>query len=398
MRQSAAIPAGALYVHVPFCRSRCSYCDFVSRALRPGDVSMFIDGIERDIRACADAALFGEISSLYVGGGTPTVLGSGLVDVVRHVSRVMPLAPGAEVTVEANPESVDERLVESLLGAGVGRFSLGVQSLDDQVLHSLGRVHDADTALHALDVLTASGARVSVDLMCGIPGLSRESWEESLNVVASSAVTHISVYPLTIEEGTLLSCMVDDGTFSETDADEAAAQMVIARDVLQSAGFERYETANFARGGDVSIHNTAYWTGVPYLGIGPGAASMLPVDAFGAVSSVYGAESVPEAAARVRFTVSSDVDAFLAGERSISDVEFLDAHSCAREDIMLRMRRSAGVDARKVSAAGLVDIFASLVELGLVQCIGVGERAVFSVTERGWLLGNEVFGRIWAGN
>ena len=384
----------SLYVHVPFCASKCAYCDFASAAVDAGDPSVewtfdaYVAAVERDVARHAAAGLLASVPTVYVGGGTPTLLGSRLAGLVASLAAMVGLAPDAEVTVEANPDSLTVPLAHGLANAGVTRVSLGVQSFDDEVLSVLGRRHDAQSARRAAAAVVEAGLALSVDLMCGVPGLSDEGWRESLREAIATGAEHVSVYPLTIEDGTPLCERVETGAFPEPDSDGAAEQMLTAARVLADAGFERYEVANHARPGARSRHNTRYWTGGAYLGVGPAAASMLPAGA-------YVDACVPGDAARVRFTASASLSDFLADVPAARTAEFetLTAEEALREDAMLGLRLAEGISADLARCAGVEDVLRELADDGLVECAGDRWRT----TERGWLLGNAVYGRVWAG-
>lgn len=388
----------ALYVHVPFCRSRCAYCDFTSStdADVPGRVDAFCSAVERAVGHYAEVGLLQRVPSVYFGGGTPTVLGEQLPALVATVLDHTVLDAGAEITVEANPESLDELLLSDLIDSGVNRASLGVQSFDDEMLRLLGRCHSAPDAERACSLLARSGVSFSADLICGIPGLSEATWRDTLARAVESGAGHLSVYPLSIEEGTGLARRIDAGELVEPDPDDAAAQMLVAEQVLTSAGFERYEVASYARPGRRARHNTGYWTGTPYLGVGPGAASMLPTDLAGVafVSALAGAgagDALPPGS-RARFVLHDTLDAFLDAEPDAEPhcLELLTAEQAVREDAMLGLRLSEGITRDLAERAGVTEVLGELADEELVEQCGMRWR----VTQRGWLLGNEVFGRV----
>jgi putative oxygen-independent coproporphyrinogen III oxidase len=385
----------SLYLHVPFCASKCAYCDFCSLPVTDARWhEAFVDGVLREVRRWRCHTL-DNVPTLYIGGGTPTVLGAELVRLLEGLRPVLGLRDGAEVTVEANPDSVTPELVAATLEAGANRVSLGVQSFDGDVLRILGRRHDAETAERAARVLADAGVRFSVDVMCGIPGQSLESWRETLERAIATRAGHVSAYPLSVEEGTPLYARVRRGELPAPDPDAAADMMLLAEDVLGSAGIARYEVASYARAGEESRHNTRYWTGGAYVGVGPSAASMLPAEEFARIAEGEKwslPEPVPDTAARVRFTRSHDVETYVSAPvAGPADVEYLTAGESEREDVMLGLRLAAGVTAEEVSAAGLTPVLERLAADGLVEMAAGRWRT----TRRGWLLGNEVFGRVW---
>jgi oxygen-independent coproporphyrinogen-3 oxidase len=381
-----------VYIHVPFCLSKCSYCDFASIAGAESEtVEAVFAGLRSDIRRCSEWALPGLVETVYLGGGTPTQVAENSIGLVRFAVEHLPLREAAEITVEANPESLSPETAEEFSRAGATRMSVGVQSFDDRVLRILGRPHDADAARHACQAVVRTGMELSIDLMCGIPKQSMASWQESLDAALRTGARHISVYPLAVEEGTLLAVAVDTGLLEAPDPDIAADMMLLAERVLSGDAFKRYEVANYARPGAESRHNTAYWTGREYLGIGPSAHGMFDVSTARALGMIDAGETE---AFRVRYSETEDIDAWLTGPR-VREIELLTVEETLREDVMLGLRLTRGVAVSSVRAAGLAETLEGLATDGLVTLDG--EPARWVTTRRGWLLGNEVFRRVWTG-
>lgn len=397
----------SLYVHVPFCASKCGYCDFYSLPLGAvggdaecaGAVGGYLTGISRAMRVASPGLT--DVPSLYVGGGTPTVLGERLVELVARVREHAKLRADAEVTVEANPDSVTPALMEALAGAGVTRVSLGVQSFDDAVLATLGRAHDARAVDAAAAAVLGSGLRLSIDLMCGVPGQTEASWRDSVHRAVATGAEHASVYPLALEAGTPLAGAVDGGLLAAPDPDVAATMMLVAEEILGEAGLGRYEVANYARNGCEALHNLRYWTAEEYLGVGPGAASMTTPQALDRFAPLGSATlekiGVPaDAAGRVRFHANATLEDFSAAgwDRAALEAEYLTPAEAAREDVMLGLRLTHGVADESVSRAGAAALEAlrRLADQDLVE----RERGRWRATRRGWLLGNEVFGAVWS--
>ncbi len=392
-----------VYLHVPFCRMKCSYCDFYSVTdLASARIEAVITGMEAELTQWSSNGLAGVVETVYFGGGTPTVITGGLVRLVRSALEHFPVRAGAEVTVEANPDSVSVQLIDALAAAGVTRVSVGVQSFNSTELAVLGRVHTVDEAKAACSAVHATGLELSIDLMCGIPGQAAASWVETLEQALRSGADHISVYPLTLEPGTALDVAVSTGLVQEPDPDIAAEQMMIAEEVFAAAGIPRYEIANYARPGHESRHNLAYWTGRPYVGIGPAAHGMLDIETARHTGMVHGPG--PNVG-RVRYGNPADIDEWLLGRAT--EIELLTRSEVLREDVMLGLRLVRGVPHGAVVAADLVDVLISLEESGLVERIlnsglpvveeGVVPSMRWRTTRRGWLLGNEVFERVWTG-
>ena len=206
-------PYEALYIHIPFCKSKCAYCDFASEAISADDprIEAYIDELILSIRAASRADLLGDLKTVYIGGGTPTHIGNKqLSRLLYALSLSMHLTPEVECTLEVNPESLTEAMVKDLFALGVTRLSFGVQSFDDAVLATLGRAHDAEQARKAIERAQLRFENFSLDLMCGIPGQSIDSFRSSVEEALSLGVAHVSIYPLTIEEGTRLRDLMDD--------------------------------------------------------------------------------------------------------------------------------------------------------------------------------------------
>lgn len=268
----------ALYLHIPFCRAKCLYCDFDSRALTgcalEEAIGAYCEGLSAQVDAHGNAGELSEVETVYVGGGTPSLLGGrlvGLVDLVRAYCEPV------EFTCEANPESFTLDLAQALRAAGVTRISLGVQSLNASELKAIGRIHSAEQAMLAVAQAKAAGFSTSCDVMCGLPGQTLDTFAETLRSLVTLNPDHVSVYPLQLEEGTPLARMEETGEMEVPDEDFQAQCMDLAAEVLEEAGYERYEVASYAKPGHRCRHNIAYWTGKPYLGLGRSAASMLDV-------------------------------------------------------------------------------------------------------------------------
>ena len=268
----------ALYLHIPFCRAKCLYCDFDSRALTgcalEEAIGAYCEGLSAQVDAHGNAGELSAVETVYVGGGTPSLLGGrlvGLVDLVRSYCEPV------EFTCEANPESFTLDLAQALRAAGVTRISLGVQSLNASELKAIGRVHSAEQAMLAVAQAKAAGFSTSCDVMCGLPGQTLDTFAETLRSLVTLNPDHVSVYPLQLEEGTPLARMEEAGEMEVPDEDFQAQCMDLAAEVLEEAGYERYEVASYAKPGHRCRHNIAYWTGKPYLGLGRSAASMLDV-------------------------------------------------------------------------------------------------------------------------
>lgn len=401
----------ALYLHIPFCQSKCAYCDFDSVAACSLDdaraaQACYLDRLTNRVDAFGTAGLLDGVRTVYIGGGTPSLLGMRLVELVRSV---MQWCAPEEFTCEANPESFTSSLALQLARAGVTRISLGVQSLQEEELKAVGRIHSAAQALDAICYAKDAGLDVSCDLMCGLPLQTQDSWAKSVTGLIEAGPCHVSIYPLTVEDGTPLALKVDSGRLVLPDEDEQADEMELARRFLVEAGFAPYEVASYALPGHACRHNIAYWTGIEYLGLGRSAASMLSRDTFRMSSSLFSDLAPLDGAARIRVLQTDDA-------ASAFEIEQLDIREAMAEDLMLACRMTRGIPQELLLRASAVfgkqivaDTCARAIELGLATWGAPdGENYVdassggldlfpgaLAPTQQGWLEGNELFGLFW---
>jgi len=264
--------ARALYIHWPFCEKKCPYCDFNSHVRSDVDIGAWEAALLADMRAEAAVAGGEGLTSIFFGGGTPSLMPPALVErLIGEAELLWGFDPDIEITLEANPSSVEAANFAGLAGAGVNRVSLGVQSLEDKTLKWLGRLHGAHEALAALDVAQRRFARVSFDLIYALPDQTPDQWERQLSRALALGTSHLSLYQLTIEPATRFETDVRRGVFEPLDDDEAAKLYTLTQDMTGTAGVPAYEISNHARPGEESRHNLTYWRYQDYAGIGPGA-------------------------------------------------------------------------------------------------------------------------------
>ena len=264
--------ARALYIHWPFCARKCPYCDFNSHVREDVDQARWREALLADLRHEANAAGGEALDSIFFGGGTPSLMPPETVAaLLSEAERLWSFAPGIEITLEANPSSVEAACFADIAAAGVNRVSLGVQALHDEALRFLGRLHGVEEALAALDIAQAHFGRTSIDLIYARPGQTPEAWEAELRRAMSLGTSHLSLYQLTIEPGTRFATDVRHGTFAPMEGDLAADLFILTRAMTLAAGFPAYEISNHARPGEESRHNLTYWRYQDYAGIGPGA-------------------------------------------------------------------------------------------------------------------------------
>jgi putative oxygen-independent coproporphyrinogen III oxidase len=262
----------ALYIHWPFCVSKCPYCDFNSHVRDGVDQATWRDALLADLAWEARTHPEGPLTSIFFGGGTPSLMEPATAaSLIEAAERHWGFAEGIEITLEANPSSVEAARFADLAAAGVNRVSLGLQSLDDRALRFLGRAHGVEEGLAALDTAQRAFERVSFDLIYALPGQSEDAWAAELSRALSFGTGHLSLYQLTIEPGTRFAALAAKGELAATDPDHAASLYEATQALTEAAGLPAYEISNHARPGEESRHNLAYWRYQTYLGIGPGA-------------------------------------------------------------------------------------------------------------------------------
>ncbi len=263
-----------IYIHIPFCRQKCYYCDFyktVNTTLKP----KFLESLKTEAKVRKNYLRNEAVETIYFGGGTPSVLEAGeLADILKHLKELFEVQENAEITFEANPDDLTPAYLEAIKQAGINRLSVGIQALQNRHLQKMNRRHDASQAIEAIHNAAKIGFNnISVDLIYGLPGLTESEWEDSLNQVFDLPVQHLSAYHLTYHEGTAFYTWLKKGTLRELSETESVNQFEILIDKAALAGFEQYEISNFARNELYSQHNTSYWQGKKYLGLGPSAHS-----------------------------------------------------------------------------------------------------------------------------
>lgn len=366
---SGCVEVGAVYVHAPFCARRCTYCDFAVTVRREGDLPAWghalaaeLDQVDRD----GEFALAPELDSLYVGGGTPSLLGAGAMHVLAGVlGRERLQAAELEWTAEANPESFSSDLARAWTEAGVNRLSLGAQTFHEGALRWMGRLHGPDGPARAVKAARDVGlVNVSVDLIFGLPKHVGRSWSDDLHRVLELDVPHVSLYGLTVEADTALGRAVAEGREAAVDVDQYEEEYLLAAGVLVGAGYDHYEVSSFARPGAEARHNAVYWQGGAYLGLGNGAHSY---------------------AHPVRRWNVRDWETYhrrlLAGESVEGERESIDDEAAELERVWLGLRTTKGltVDGGRSAAWALADRWS-------VDGLASRQGDTIRLTPQGWLL------------
>lgn len=372
----------SLYIHVPFCVKKCFYCGFYSTPYTALNADLFIDALHLEAAGLAGTFSEREFGSLYIGGGTPTVLSSHqLTTVINVVRSNFKIAPDAEVTVEANPQSGSEPLLLALHKAGVNRLSIGVQSFSDRLLATLGRPHRAEQAGDAFQTARRCGfENVGIDLMYGIPGQTADDWSRTLDRAIALRPDHVSAYSLSLDEGSDYQRKAASGSFHLPDDDAVADFYDTGVERLTAAGFLHYEISNFARQGFECRHNLNYWRRGEYLGLGPGAWSFIAARRFRAVPDLQ-----------------SYCRRLHAGVPVTAEDELVGPAEAALETVMLGLRTGSGIELERFAAEfgplqrdRLVALAEPMIDRGLLQ----NDAGRLFLTDRGMVLSNEVLRRL----
>jgi oxygen-independent coproporphyrinogen-3 oxidase len=377
----------SLYIHIPFCVRKCSYCDFTSYAATGISIPEYVELLLNELAANAEKFSRPAVSTLYFGGGTPSLLSPGQVErLLAAVSNSYSVAADAEVTLEANPGTISRESLDGYLAAGINRLSLGIQSFDDAQLQLLGRIHTAADARQAYAMARQAGFRnISIDLMHSLPQQSVAAWQAALTEAVSMNPEHISAYGLTVESGTPFAARAAQGSLQLPAEDLAVELFEITAAELRQAGYEHYEVSNFARPGFRSRHNQVYWQRGSYLGFGAGAHSFLREPFFG-----------------VRWENPACLDAYAERVKTAACMEMpepLTREEAMAEFFFLGLRQRAGIDLqqfRQEFGVTADDAFPGTI----TRFIGAGLLSLsgenLQLTARGLLLANMVLAEFMA--
>ena len=365
-----------IYVHIPFCASKCEYCDFYSLRDQPESVmDSYLDVVCRHIQETGALAPEYVVDTVYFGGGTPTHFGAeGLAEILTQIRRSFDVSDSAEITFEANPESVTDALLKRLRAEGFNRVSLGIQCDDDEILARIGRPHTYEQAVNAYDRIRHFGFQnVSVDLIYGLPGQSLGAWQQTLENVLTLHPEHISCYGLKVEEGTPL---YGYQAYADLADDDTQADMYLsAVEILKEHGYRQYEISNFARRGKVSRHNLKYWMGMEYIGFGPDASSDFAGKRYSYV------RSLPEYIAGIR-----------NGGQIIRELNQIPTRERAGEYVMMRLRTIGGINRQEYESAFLLpfDPLEKLLQMNEQHGLARFENGRWHLTPRGFLVSNSI--------
>ena len=366
-----------IYVHVPFCRSKCQYCDFYSMACKDDkSIETYLRAVCAHIKESGALTPGYKVDTIYFGGGTPSYLGAdALATILTTIRRSFDVDANAEITLEANPDSVSDQLLRRVKAEGFNRISLGVQNDDNDMLKKLGRPHDYAQVIGAVQRIRKAGFKnLSLDLMYGLPGQTLNQWKDTLERVITLNPDHISCYALKVEEGTPFYALKDALNIAD---DDVQAEMYLAGvEILREHGFRQYEISNFARKGLYSRHNMKYWTGGEYLGFGPSA------------SSDFGGR---------RFTIIRNLPGYVEGIKNggsvLEEVDEVPLRERAGEYLMLRLRTITGINGHEYERKFLLPF--DEIEQALERSRQLGyavrsEEGRWRLTPKGYLISNDI--------
>lgn len=387
------------YVHVPFCKTKCPYCDFNTYQGIENLIDPFLPALTSEIICWGETLAHPSVKSIFFGGGTPSYLPQGYIEqILAAIQSSYRVEPGAEITIEANPGDLDAAACAGILAQGVNRLSIGVQSLDNDLLNLLGRRHQASEAIEAFETARQAGFNnVNLDLMYGLPNQSMDQWRQTLDSLIELKPEHISLYALTIEEGTPMHRWAEDGKIPEPDSDLAADMYQYARESLAATGYHHYEISNWSLPDRACEHNLVYWENGPYLGVGPGAHSRLGDYRFWTVLSPRDyndkASGWPDSGPRAANELT---EAVLKGVPTLGGWEHLRIETACSETMFLGLRLLDGLDLSEASARIGIDL-ANKFQAPIQECIQLGlleqEGDCLKLTGPAYLIANQAFTR-----
>ena len=372
------MPAG-IYIHIPFCLSKCPYCDFYSVVGDEIIIDRFNDALLDEIQLTARTKWKNRVyTSIYFGGGTPPLLSAEKIGSIIHSLRqTFNITPNAEISLEANPESITSVFLKNIKNQGVNRISIGVQSFDDNLLKLLGRVHNSETAEKAINSAFKAGfENIGIDLIFGIPGQTVSLWQDTLHRAIKKKPVHISAYGLTIESGTPFEEMINKGELVPVDSDTQAEMYNTLHQTLTDKGYVRYEISSYAKPGFECRHNLKYWTDQKYLGLGPSAHSYYT---------------------KYRKSSYKNLDKYIAsinnGKPPIAFKEMLTPEQKSQERLMLGLRTTLGVELMAVKDAIDINMMATFIRDGYLK----KEVDRIALTDKGFLFADEIIVKLLRG-
>lgn len=401
---AAELESVSLYLHVPFCHAKCHYCDFNSYAGMLGQREAYVDALAREIRLAGQRARWADgtprrCRTIFFGGGTPSLLTAAQVEgLLREARAAFAVDADAEITLEANPGTLEYGRLDALRATGVNRLSMGAQSFDAGLLRWMGRIHTPEEIETAFEAARRAGfTSINLDFIFALPNQSLATWADTLERALELGPEHLSLYSLIVEEGTPLFSWVRDGRVIPADDDTAADMYEHAMERLERAGYGQYEISNWALPGHECRHNLTYWRNLPYIGLGAGAHSCFAGHRFAETRPIAGYIAKVRASVAANEVGEVGAEAIVLPAAAIVEDEVVSPAMAMAETAMLGLRLNAGVSRSEFAARygrTFEQVFderlADIHDLGLIETVGDRIR----LTEHGRLLGNEVFARL----
>ena len=391
----------SLYIHIPFCQTKCPYCDFNTYAKIEHLMPSYIDALCKELLLWSSVLKPYPIRTIFFGGGTPSYLPTDDLKRILDLAITNFESDTSEITIEVNPNDIEDANINGLMDMGINRISMGTQSFQDSILKTLGRTHSADTAINCYKKLRDKGFdNISLDLMYGIPYQTLKDWKDSLKIVSELEPDHLSLYCLTLEKHTPMQRMTDIGELEFADDDLAADMYILCEEFLGDKGYEQYEISNWSKPNKESEHNLRYWMNKPFLGVGPGAHSYLFKNRFNNVKSpnTYIAKYLGSTGLVSGSDYLDNGRDLLSGIPSIENIEPIDKRLEMAETMMLGLRLNRGIKGIEFEnqfGVSVADIFGEIIKDLIEKELLICSNDIYKLTQKGRLLGNEVFSRLF---
>ena len=391
----------SLYIHIPFCQTKCPYCDFNTYAKIEHLMPSYIDALCKELLLWSSVLKPYPIRTIFFGGGTPSYLPTDDLKRILDLAITNFESDTSEITIEVNPNDIEDANIDGFMDVGINRISMGTQSFQDSILKTLGRTHSADTAINCYKKLRDKGFdNISLDLMYGIPYQTLKDWKDSLKIVSELEPDHLSLYCLTLEKHTPMQRMIDIGELEFADDDLAADMYILCEEFLGNKGYEQYEISNWSKPNKESEHNLRYWMNKPFLGVGPGAHSYLFKNRFNNVKSpnTYIAKYLGSSGLVSGSDYFDNGRDLLSEIPSIENIEPIDKRLEMAETMMLGLRLNRGIKGIEFEnqfGVSVADIFGEIIKDLIEKELLICSNDIYKLTQKGRLLGNEVFSRLF---
>lgn len=391
----------SLYIHIPFCQTKCPYCDFNTYAKIEHLMPSYVEALCQELLLWSSVLETDIIETIFFGGGTPSYLPTTDLKKILDTVRTNFKCDTSEITIEVNPNDIDYKNIDEFLQIGINRVSIGTQSFQDSILKTLGRTHSSDVAIDCYRKLRQIGVdNISLDLMYGIPYQTFKHWEDSLQIASELDPDHLSLYCLTLEKNTPMQRLIDVGKIEHANDDLAADMYVLCEEFLNKKGYEQYEISNWSKPNRESKHNLRYWMNRPYLGVGPGAHSFLYKNRFNNINSpnLYISKFLKSAKLCLGPKDIQNSAELLNKIPSVENIEPVAKELEMGETMMLGLRLNRGIkeiEFKDRFGTNILDVFGKTLDDLIEKELLVYFEGIYKLTQKGRLLGNEVFSRFF---